>query len=251
MKNRMISWPVRTILTGSDAELTVFSHTVFMLHVIIKKAYAADKAYGGLIIVRSDRMDRKQKTDALTYMFGRSGVPFSQDVIADLANLAQEASFDKQETILGIGEKQSYLYIILQGMARSYYIDEKGNDITKLFMRENEFLIGEALFMEESLEVFEAVEPLKCLQFDAKTFKEIMMSDPVFARMYISTLESTIRYKMRREYAFQCMDATQRYLEFKKEYPKIEDRLPQNLIASYLGITKESLSRIRKKLSEN
>ena len=36
----------------------------------------------------------------------------------------------------------------------------KGNDITKLFMREGEFLIGEALFMEESLEVFEAVEPL-------------------------------------------------------------------------------------------
>ena len=136
-------------------------------------------------------------------------------------------------------------------MARSYYIDEKGNDTTKLFMRENEFLIGEALFMEESLEVFEAVETMKCLRFDAKTFKDILLSDPVLVRSYIAMLEQTIRYKMRREYAFQCLNATERYLEFQKAYPNIEDRLPQNLIASYLGVTKESLSRIRKNLSAN
>ena len=64
-------------------------------------------------------------------------------------------------------------------------------------------------------------------------------------------LEQTIRYKMRREYAFQCLNATERYLEFQKAYPGIEERLPQNLIASYLGIAKESLSRIRKNISSN
>jgi CRP-like cAMP-binding protein len=141
--------------------------------------------------------------------------------------------------------------LILQGMARSYYIDERGNDITKLFMREGDFLIGEALFMEESLEVFEAVEPLKCLRFPTKEYKEILLSDPVLQRLYIAMLEQTIRYKMRREYAFQCLNATERYLEFQKAYPGIEERLPQNLIASYLGIAKESLSRIRKNLSVN
>ena len=168
-----------------------------------------------------------------------------------LAKLAQEVSYPRQSTILNIGEKQDYIYLILQGMARSYYIDEKGNDVTKLFMREGEFLIGEALFMEESLEVFEAVEPLRCLRFPAKEYKEILLSDPVLERLYIGMLERTIRYKMRREYAFQCLNATERYQEFQKAYPGIEKRLPQNLIASYLGITKESLSRIRKKLSEN
>ena len=196
-------------------------------------------------------MDTKQKTNAIKYIFRRSPVQVSDNSIAALVQLAQEADFPKQTTILDIGEKQSYIYLILQGMARSYYIDEKGNDITKLFMRENEFLMGEALFMEESLEVFEAVENLKCLRFDAKSFKEIVFSDPVFERIYIASLERTIRYKMRREYAFQCLNATERYLEFQKEYPNIENRLAQNLIASYLGITKESLSRIRKKLSEN
>lgn len=196
-------------------------------------------------------MDHKQKVSAIAYIFQRSGVTVNADRIDALAVLAQEADFPKQATILDIGEKQNYIYLILQGMARSYYIDEKGNDITKLFMRENEFLIGEALFMEESLEVFEAVETMKCLRFDAKTFKDILLSDPVLVRSYIAMLEQTIRYKMRREYAFQCLNATERYLEFQKAYPNIEDRLPQNLIASYLGVTKESLSRIRKNLSAN
>ena len=196
-------------------------------------------------------MDKNQKYDAIKNLFRQAPMPINEGSMEALSRLAQEVSFPKQTTILDIGEKQNYIYLILQGMARSFYIDEKGNDITKLFMRENEFLMGEALFMEESLEVFEAVENLKCLRFDAKSFKEIVFSDPVFERIYIASLERTIRYKMRREYAFQCLNATERYLEFQKEYPNIENRLPQNLIASYLGVTKESLSRIRKKLSEN
>ena len=105
--------------------------------------------------------------------------------------------------------------------------------------------------MDESLEVFETVDEIKCLRFDAAEMKAVLLGDPVLERVYIAMLEDTIRYKMRREYAFQCMDATQRYLEFQKTYPGIESRLPQNLIASYLGIAKESLSRIRKKISEN
>ena len=196
-------------------------------------------------------MDIKQKTNALSVLFRGAGVSVSPKSMDAIASIAQETAFPKQAVILDIGEKQNYLYLILQGMARSYYIDEKGNDITKLFMRENEFLIGEALFMEESLEVFQAVESMKCLRFDAKAFKQVFLSDPVLEKVYIATLEETIRYKMRREYAFQCLSATERYLEFQKAYPGIEERLPQNLIASYLGITKESLSRIRKNLSAN
>ena len=168
-----------------------------------------------------------------------------------LAENARHIVFAKGESILNIGQAQDKLYIITKGMARSYYIDEKGNDVTKLFMRENEFLIGEALFMKESLEVFEAIEDLTCLAFDADVFKQVLLSDPILERIYISTLENTIRYKMRREYAFQCLNATERYLEFQKEYPDIENRLSQYLIASYLGIAKESLSRIRKNLSAN
>ena len=89
------------------------------------------------------------------------------------------------------------------------------------------------------------------MRFRSDKLKAILLSSPESMRGYISLPEQTIIYKMNREYNFQCLNATERYLAFRKIYPGIEDRIPQNHIASYLGIAKESLSRIRKKLSEN
>ena len=86
-------------------------------------------------------MNDKQKLNAISYVFQRSGLPIQPECMTALAEIADEALFPRQSTILNIGEKQDHIYLIVHGMARSYYIDEKGNDITKMFMRENEFLI--------------------------------------------------------------------------------------------------------------
>lgn len=193
-------------------------------------------------------MEYKNKLEIIKSLFANV-LPYIDTKLFDqMADISQESYFPKQSTILNIGERQDYIYLVISGLARSYYIDEKGNDLTKLFVKENEFLIGEALFMDESLEVFEAIENLRCLRFPAKEFKNILMSNPILGKTYIATLENTIRYKMKREYAFQCLEAKERYLEFKKDYPNLEDRIPQYLIASYLGISKETLSRIRKNI---
>ena len=193
-------------------------------------------------------MDVKQKKDILSYALHEST---ESELIEALAQEADEVFYPKKSQILGMGESQRYVYLIIKGLARSYYINENGNDITKLFMQENEFMLGEALFMEESLEVFETVEDVLGLRFRSDKLKAILLSSPESMRGYISLPEQTIIYKTNREYNFQCLNATERYLAFRKIYPGIEDRIPQNHIASYLGIAKESLSRIRKKLSEN
>lgn len=125
-------------------------------------------------------MTKEQKQKALMYALLGNDLNIKTETIDKLALIAQEASFPRQSVILDIGTHQRYVYLVIQGMARSYYIDEKGNDITKMFMRENEFLIGEALFMDESLEVFEAVEEIKCLRFDAAEMKAVLLGDPVY-----------------------------------------------------------------------
>ncbi|ESK64950.1 hypothetical protein GCWU000182_01682 [Abiotrophia defectiva ATCC 49176] len=112
-------------------------------------------------------------------------------------------------------------------------------------------MLGEALFMEKRVEVFETVEDVLGLSFRSDKLKAILLSSPETMRGYIALLEQTIIFKMNREYNFQCLNATEKYLAFRKTYPGIEDRLPQNLIASYLGIARESMSRIRKNFSEN
>ena len=63
-------------------------------------------------------------------------------------------------------------------------------------------------------------------------------------------LENSLLYKMQREYAFQIMSATERYIAFQKEYEEIKERVSQHYIASYLGIKPESLSRIRRTIKE-
>lgn len=63
--------------------------------------------------------------------------------------------------------------------------------------------------------------------------------------LWIYYLENSLAYKLGREYSFLAKNATQRYMEFRRDYPNLEKEIPQKYIASYLGISPVSLSRIR------
>ncbi|MFR5190063.1 MAG: Crp/Fnr family transcriptional regulator [Clostridia bacterium] len=150
-----------------------------------------------------------------------------------------------------IGEKQTEVYLLYKGLARSYYLDINGNDITKMFMKENDFCVGESLFENEpSIQGVEALEDMKTLKFDAKELKRLLLSDKYLTDLYMRYLENSLIYKMKRESSFQIMSATERYLRFQKDYKDIENRVNQSYIASYLGIAPESLSRIKRTIKE-
>ena len=86
--------------------------------------------------------------------------------------------------------------------------------------------------------------------FPAKELRNKIMDSENLKDLYLASLESGVRYKIQRENAFLTYNATDRYLMFKKEYPNLSDRVKQSYIATYLGITPESLSRIRRTLRE-
>ena len=196
-------------------------------------------------------MVETEKKNIIGKVFRTNKLSLDAEKINDMAKIAQEISFPIGATIQDIGMEQKYLYLIVEGIARSYYIDWNGNDVTKRFIGEGEFAVGESLFISESLEVFESLENLKCLRFEAKKLKKIIFSDEVLLKIYVDMLEQTIIYKMQREYSLQNMQAKERYLQFREIYGDIEERVSQNVIASYLGIKKESLSRIRRNLKIN
>lgn len=196
-------------------------------------------------------MTEVEKKDMIGKVFKLHGVSPRPESIDNMVKLAKETYFPNGATIQDIGMEQKYLYLVTEGIARSYYIDQDGNDITKMFICEEEFAIGESLFLPESVEVFEALENLKSLRFEAKKFKEIIISDKALLVIYTGMLEQTIIYKMLREYSLQNMKAMERYLQFRENYGNMEERVPQNVIASYLGIKKESLSRLRHNLKDN
>ena len=176
----------------------------------------------------------------------------SEENILKIANAGKPKTFKKGELILGIGERMNKVYYILDGLARSYYIDNNGNDVTKAFLCEYNFCILESFFTNEpSCQSFEAIENMTVLEYNADELKTMIFAVPELKELYIKMLENTIVYKMRRESSFQLESAAERYLNLKKLLPNIEDRVKQSYIASYLGITPVSLSRIRRALRED
>lgn len=92
--------------------------------------------------------------------------------------------------------------------------------------------------------LLEAAEEL----LDIKPLKELIKEKERFKDLYISALEFGIRYKIRRENDFLMNNATERYLQFERDYPELVNRVKQTHISTYLGITPESLSRIKRAL---
>lgn len=175
----------------------------------------------------------------------------SEEILNEMMSITEKVTFKKGEMILNMGDSQNYVYLILEGIVRSYYLDINGNDITKAFMKENDFCVGESLFEKEpSVQGFECLEDVTTLKFDSKKFKKIVLSDDVLIKTYITFLENNLIYKMKRESSFQIMSGTERYINFHREYSDIEKRVNQSYIASYLGIAPESLSRIKRTIKE-
>ncbi|MBS7008806.1 Crp/Fnr family transcriptional regulator [Anaerostipes sp.] len=157
-------------------------------------------------------MTEAEKKNIISKIFKDHNLSPGEEKLNQIVMIAQEINFPAGTTIQDIGMEQKYLYLIIKGAARSYYIDVNGNDVTKRFLIEDEFAVGESLFLTESLEVFEALENLKCLRFEAERFKDIILSDNTLSMIYIKMLEQTVIYKMHREYSFQNMPAKERYL---------------------------------------
>ena len=171
--------------------------------------------------------------------------------IENILSISEIQMFQKGDIIQRIGEKFFYTGLVLEGMVRSYYLDKDGNEITKFFHKEFNLFMDEGLIgYKKTISTYETIENSMVLFMNTEKLKKLITKDEKFKDIYIAALESGMRYKIRRENEFLANNATERYLQFEKEYPDLIDRVKQSYISTYLGITPESLSRIRKTLKE-
>lgn len=173
------------------------------------------------------------------------------DLINKFSSVVSEIKMKKGSTLIRIGEKSNHLFFVVSGILRDYYIDDNGNDITRFIYQEGDICGGDSLISNEfSVICTETLENCVLLRCYVSDFRQIIENDSNGLKLYIWLLKKSLSYKIHRENGFLVKNATERYIDFKRENPCIEQRISQKYIASYLGITPESLSRIRRALKE-
>lgn len=136
------------------------------------------------------------------------------------------------------------LGFLAEGIMRIYDIDKSGNQWNKVFLSSPSFLLGNPNFEEKSAHYLESITPCEVIEFPIAFVREMLIEYPEAREIQTKMLHHLFEKKSKREYDFLTLDAKKRYLNFRKEYSHIIDKIPQFHIASYLGITTTQLSRI-------
>ena len=161
--------------------------------------------------------------------------------------------FKKRQYILHEGEICSYEHFVNKGCLRAYRTDDKGLDHIAQFAIEDWWIGDMYSFLTATparLNI-DAVEDSEVFYFDKPSLEKLYTDVPKFERFYRMVLQNAFIATQGRVIESMSMDAEQRYCNFIERYPLMEQRLPLKQIASYLGITPESLSRIRSQYKKN
>ncbi|OBY66067.1 Crp/Fnr family transcriptional regulator [Polaribacter reichenbachii] len=139
------------------------------------------------------------------------------------------------------GDLNTKVYIVESGLLRSYIIDDKGKEHIYMFGAEN-WLVTDNCDIDTPCQLF--IDALEDSSIKVATKEELKNSNPDIEPLLrrLNTMQNRIIMLM-------SSNATIRYLHFIETYPDIVQRIPQKMIASYLGITPEALSRVRNELA--
>ena len=155
----------------------------------------------------------------------------------------------KGTTVLFKGDDCKYTYKILKGCLRSYIIDEKGREITLIFASENWLLTDFNSFINNEPSVFfiDAIEDSEVLLLGRNLIVELhnYKKSDLISRIFMLTRNITAINK--RLSMLLSSSPIERYKDFIETYPNLIQRIPQKLIASYIGVSPEHLSALRSK----
>ncbi|WP_082474592.1 Crp/Fnr family transcriptional regulator [Chryseobacterium sp. Leaf201] len=175
---------------------------------------------------------------------------FLSEELEEIFQAHETVYFKKGDCILKEGETANEYYIMEKGLARSLVNDFNGNEVTTHFFTENEIIIEVSSLFQRipSQENIVCITDCECKRMTFDTFQELFHKIPnlrEWGRAWMS--QQLFIYKQRSLDVF-TLSATKRYLSLLEQKPQVIKFAPLKQIASYLGITDTSLSRIRKEL---
>ena len=154
----------------------------------------------------------------------------------------------KGDFLLREGEVAKYGAFVVRGCLRSYTIDDKGREHILQFSPEDWWVGNLESYRtgKPSTYFVDAIEDSDVLLQDQFGFETMMTKIPTLAKMFHLGIQKSGFAKDKRIISALTNSAEERYQAFLDKYPSIAQRVPQHMLASFLGITPETLSRIRK-----
>lgn len=148
------------------------------------------------------------------------------------------------------GKIAKQVAFIIEGILRVCYYNNKGEEITRYFIDENNFAVDLNSFNNKipSSEYVQAITDCKLVVFSADSLKELSLTIVGWDSIINKITAKALIEKVNRISPMMAEDAKSRYLTFLDKFPQLANRIPLSLLASYLGITQSSLSRIRKNI---
>ena len=149
------------------------------------------------------------------------------------------------------GKTVKQIGFITDGVLRVYYYTKNGEENTRYFVDENHLILdgpeNDGNYIPS--EYLEAIMDCKLVVFSKKNWQDISETIVGWDNIIQKIMAKHHREKIERRSELVSQDATTRYLDFLEKFPSLANRVPLSFIASYLGITQSSLSRIRKNIS--
>jgi CRP-like cAMP-binding protein len=157
----------------------------------------------------------------------------------------------KRQYLLNAGDVCQYLTFVEKGMLRSFMVDDEGHEHVVQFAIEGWWIsdMGSFLSGKEALYNIEALEDSEVLNLSKQAMEELMNQLPDMERYFRLLMQNNIVALQRRVVAYMSLSAEEKYLKLMEVAPDIMNRASQQHIASYLSMTPETLSRIRKQVS--
>lgn len=173
-----------------------------------------------------------------------------EDRISELLSIANAKSIKAFQFFINNGDVPTKIAFVNSGLFRYVYVNDKGDEFTKGIITENTFISSYSAMVLNRPSYFsiEALEDSHIMEILWTDFTQLMEKDAFWLKFLMRFLEKGYIIKEKRERDLLLLDAETRYKNFLTEFPGVDQRIKQGVIASYLGIKPETLSRIRRKI---
>ncbi|XRE43777.1 cAMP-binding protein - catabolite gene activator and regulatory subunit of cAMP-dependent protein kinase [Tenacibaculum discolor] len=179
----------------------------------------------------------------------KSYTNFSEEELTEVLSFFDRQSYKKKETLLPTSNRCDKLFFVAKGCLQLYFIDDLGHKKTTQFALESWWLTDFLAFQNQKRSNFtvEAVENSIVLSISFSKYNELLSKFPLLEKYFRSIYETAYGAALMRLKYINSYSKEEMFFRFREDFPEFVQRVPQYSLASFLGLTPEYLSEIKRK----